>query len=326
MFRVPYEQIVERIKEEASLSEAEIEARVKGKLNQLSGLISKEGAATIIANELGIKLLDKFTGKLQIKNILSGMRSVEVVGKIVQVYQQREFETKNGKGKVASLVLGDETGTIRMAIWGDKSDIITQLSPGMVLKVKDGYARDNNGRLEIHTNDNSELQINPPGETIEVVSQGATRKKIDELTEQDQNAEVLGTIVQIFDPRFFETCPECRRRIRPRGEVFVCETHGEKTPTYGYVLNVFLDDGSQNIRTIFFTNQAESLLNIKQEQMLTYRNNPQDFENVKKDLLGKIIMVSGRVTKNQMFDRLEFISQSVNINPNPEEELKKLEK
>ena len=51
----------------------------------------------------------------------------------------------------------------------------------------------------------------------------------------------------------------------------------------------------------------------------------QEFETVKKDLLGNIIKVAGRCTRNQMFDRLELISQSVDPAPNPEEELKRIQ-
>ncbi|MBI4439373.1 hypothetical protein HY638_00205 [Candidatus Woesearchaeota archaeon] len=326
MFRVPYAQIVEKIREEAKLSEAEIDTRVKAKLEQLSGLISKEGAATILANELGIKIIEKFSGKLQIKNVIAGMRSVDVVGKVIQVYEQREFQTKNGAGKVASFIIGDETGTIRIVCWGAQSDMVKSLSPGMTIKVRDGYARENNSRLEIHTNDRSALQINPPGETVEIRQQQSVRKKIEELSEQDSNVEVLGTIVQVFDPRFYETCPECNKRIRQRGDAFVCELHGERTPSYGFLLNIFLDDGTQNIRTLFFTQQAESLLSMRRDDIIQFRSNAQGFESVKKGLLGTIIKVSGKVTKNQMFDRLEFISQSVIANPNPEEELQRLSK
>ena len=67
-------------------------------MKQLSGLISKEGAAHIVANELGIKLFDSFTGKLQIKNIIAGLRNVETVGKVLQVYELREFTTNERQG------------------------------------------------------------------------------------------------------------------------------------------------------------------------------------------------------------------------------------
>ena len=128
MIKIPYEQIIERIKNEAKISESEIDGKIKDKMKQLSGLISKEGAAHIVANELGIKLFDAFTGKLQIKNIIAGLRNVETVGKVLQTYELREFTTNERQGKVASLVIGDETGTIRVVLWGDQADNIKSIT------------------------------------------------------------------------------------------------------------------------------------------------------------------------------------------------------
>ena len=78
MIKIPYEKIIEKIKEQAKISDSEIESKIKEKTDQLAGLISKEGAAHIIANELGVKLFEE--GNLKIKDILPGMRSVETSG------------------------------------------------------------------------------------------------------------------------------------------------------------------------------------------------------------------------------------------------------
>jgi len=139
MINIPYEQIVERIKKEADISESEINGKIDQKMKQLSGLISKEGAAHIVANELGIKLFDAFTGKLQIKNILVGLRSVETIGKVLQTYELREFTTNERQGKVASLVIGDETGTIRVVMWGDQADNIKNINKDMKLITVDVF-------------------------------------------------------------------------------------------------------------------------------------------------------------------------------------------
>ena len=67
MIKIPYNDIVQKISETANISSEEIETKVNAKLKQLSGLISKEGAAHIIANELGVKLFENTSGKLKIK-------------------------------------------------------------------------------------------------------------------------------------------------------------------------------------------------------------------------------------------------------------------
>ena len=299
------------------------------KLKQLSGLISKEGAAHIIANELGVKIFEQASGKLQIKNILAGMRSVETLGKVTRKFELREFQTQSGTGKVSNIVIGDETGSIRLVMWGEQATSINKLNEGDIVKIVGGYVRENQGRKEVHLNDRSKLIINPPGETVGNVVESAfaapLRKSISGLAEGDENIEILGTIVQAFEPKFYEVCPQCGKRAKPEENRFICPVHSSVAPDYSYVMNVVLDDGTENIRSVFFRNQIERLLGKTREELLSYRLNPQEFDKIKTELLGNQVKLVGRVNKNQMFGRLEFTAQLVFTNPNPEDEIKRLQ-
>jgi len=328
MIKIPLSDIISKIQTKSGLSEQEINSKIEKKLDQLSGLISKEGAAHIIANELGIKLFEETSGKLQIKNILAGMRNVETLGKIQRLFELREFQTENRSGKVASLVIADETSSIRVVMWGDQADKIREMKENDIIKIVGGYVRENQGRKEVHINDRTKLIINPAGEKIDNVKEyeKAGRKSIKDLTEADQNVEVLGTIVQAFDIRFFTVCPECGKRAKEEAGKFICLKHNEVKPTYSYVLNVILDDGSETIRCVLFKNQIERLLGKTQEEILPYKDEASKFDEVKNDLLGKIVKMVGRVSRNQMFDRTEFNAQLVFPDPNPEEEVQRLEK
>lgn len=327
MIRIPYEEAILKINEGTKLPIADIEERIDNKLKQLSGLISREGAAHIVANELGVRIIEPLSGRLQLKNILSGMRNVETLGKVLQAYGAREFLKGDSISKVASILIGDETGTIRVVLWGSQADNAAGLEQGDIVKVLGGYVRDNNGRKEIHLNDRSQLLINPKGETVgEVVSATSIiRKKIKELNESDNNVELLGTIVQVFDLRFYETCPKCGKKARQGDDFFVCNEHGNVIPSYSYVLNAVLDDGTETVRCVFFRNHVDNLLSMSHEQILNFRNNPSDFEAVKNDLLGTIIKLNGRTNNNSLFNRLEFVVSNVDPKPNPEEELKRLQ-
>lgn len=328
MIKVPLSTIVEKIKEKSGLSESDINSKIEDKKKQLSGLISDEGAAHIIANELGIKLFEEVSGKLQIKNILAGMRDVETVGMVQQVSPINEFQRQDGNtGKVANLVIADETGSIRVVLWGAQTELVKDVKEGNVVKIISGYVKENNNRIEVHLNDKSKLIINPEGEVIKEVKQfSSKRKKINELKENDNDIELLGTIVQAFEPRFFEVCPQCNKRVRQRDEGFFCEEHKVITPAYSYVLNAVLDDGTETVRAVFFKKQAENLLEMDQNKILEYKDAPERFEEVKNTLLGNIIKVVGRVNKNELFDRIEFVARLVFPNPDPQEEIEILKK
>lgn len=321
-----------KIGQKTGLSPAQIQEKVDAKLKQLSGLISREGAAHIVANELGVKLLEN-SGKL--KDIYAGMRSVEFVAKVQTVYPVNTFARKDGtEGKVASCMVADETGVTRLVGWGEQADVLGKMDIGTVIKVSGGMAKENNrGYSEIHVGEQSQVIANPPGVTLGEVKQvgvraAATRKEIRALQDGDENIEVLGTIVQVFDPRFFEVCPTCNGRAResePGSGKFNCEKHGIVKPDYNVVINVFLDDGTENIRCVLFRQQAERLLNKPMEQLVQYRQAPEQFEQVKNDMLGQMVKFLGRTKKNTFFDRLEFNVQLVFPNPDPQEELAKMQ-
>lgn len=329
MIQVPYDSIIQKIKEKANISEEEINLKINKKLKQLSGLISKEGAAHIVANELGVKLLERVSGRLQIKNILTGMRDVETVGRVVAAYPPRTFQSGERTGKVGSFVLGDETGTIRIVCWGSLADTVAKLKESLIVKILGGYVRERNAQKEVHLNERGKVIINPPGETvgdIKITRAPSNRKNIKDLQENDANVTILGTVVQTFDPHFFEICPECGKRLKQSEDKFVCDVHSLVAPDFSYVLNVFLDDGTENIRVVCFRDQADALLKKTRQEMLQYKAAPEKFEEVKTALLGNIVKFSGRVVRNAMFDRLEFISQQVDPNPDPEEEIERLNK
>ncbi|HME87275.1 MAG TPA: OB-fold nucleic acid binding domain-containing protein, partial [Candidatus Nanoarchaeia archaeon] len=278
------------------------------------------------ANELGIVIAETPAGKTPVAKMVSGMRSVQALLKVQRVFDERSFDTGARKGKVKSFVAGDETGTIRVVAWNDQVDKIQTLKEGDIVLIDNAYTKENNNQKEMHLNDKSKLELNPPGETIGSVKatvQQRLRKKIESLQENDANVEVLGTIVQAFEPRYFEVCPFCNKRAKLVGDgEFICEAHGKVAQKYSYVMNAVIDDGSNTIRTVFFKNQAENLTGKSETEFVSMRDRTDLVESMKNELLGEIVKVVGRVNKNTVFNRLEFVSQLVFRNPNPDEEIK----
>lgn len=317
LFGLTYEEIIEKIKSKG-VSEEEIQTKIKQKLHQLSGLISREGAAQIIANEMGIRIFRE-VGKLKINEIRPGMRDIEVDGKIVNLFDVRSFKNSTREGKVASLVLADETGRIRVVLW-DANHIglieSKQLKEDAVIKIKNTYCRDNNGFKELHLNSHSEITIAPNGVNISHVADnqlnfGFAYKNIADLKEEDKNVVLRGTVVQIFEPRFYEICDRCRRRAVLDNGVFKCGDHGEVSVKYAPVLNLFLDDGTENIRVVCFREAAANAIGVSEDELINIRNDAGKFEQMKNNVLGKQLEVNGRVTKNEMFNRMEFIANIV---------------
>lgn len=322
MIRMPLQDMIKRITEHTGMSEADILKKVDEKCAALSGLISKEGAAHIIANELGVKLLQN-SGK--IKDLLVGMRNADVLGKVTQIYETREFQRADGTaGKVGSFLVGDDTGIIRIVAWGKQADTLKDITQGMSIKITNGTVRENQrGYKELHLNDQSTINLNAQGAPEVLVKSAPIRKNLKDLAESEEITEIMGTIVQVFDPKFFEICPQCSSRLKEVEGHFTCEEHGAVKADYSYLVNVFLDDGTDNMRIVLFRNQAEKLLSKTKEHMIAYKQEPHTFEHMKTELLGEQYKFTGRAKKNTFFNRVEFIANTVE-KAKAEEELAKL--
>jgi len=310
-----YDEIVSKLKEKG-LGENEIEEKINKKMDQLSGLISKEGAAHIIANELGIKIFEDI-GEIKIEKARSGMRNVNLNGKLTINFGIRSFKKEKREGRVGSFVIGDETGSIRVVLW-DEAHLskMEQIKEESIVRVENGYIKENNGYKEIHLNSNSKFELNPKGVKIDVVKANGisnlnfNEKKIKELNAGDR-ASIKGTIVQVFDPRFYEVCGQCGKRLIVDNGSFNCTQHGKISPAYSCVVNCVLDDGTESVRVVCFRELAASFLGIPNNDLLRMRELPGEFEKIKENLLGKQIKADGRANRNEMFDRIEFIAASV---------------
>ena len=303
MIKIPLPEIKDKIIGSGKITPVELEGRIKIKINELSGLISEEGAAYIIANELGVSILPQ-EEKLKIKEIYAGMKNIGTSGRVIRKFEVREFTKDNKVGKVCSLIIGDETGTVRLVLWNNQVDTIVDLNEGDVVTVKNIYARDNNGNKEIHLGKEGELAITP-GENIPRIKESNSfeRKPINDLNGGEESVELMGTVVQVFDPRFFED---------------------KQNKGQSYVMNLILDDGTGTIRTVFWKNQINHLLGKSDVDMISYKDNLSSFEDVKTDLLGEQLKLKGRVKKNDMFNRLEFHVQ-ISEKADPQEEIARME-
>ncbi len=324
MFKIPLGQLQEKVLRSGKITEAELAARVKNKINELSGLVSEEGATHIIANELGIELVSQ-QERLKIKELYPGMRNVSVLGKVLRRYDVRFFSKGEKQGKVRSFLIGDETETVRVVLWNEQVDLLEKIQEQDTVLIRNAQVRENMSGKELHLGEQSNLIHNPAGLSVaQVREQQRCERKTIAAAQDGEQVELLGTVVQVFDPRFFPVCSKCSKKVQETTEKnFTCAEHGEVTTEFSYVLNLILDDGTGNIRSIFWKAQSNMLLSKNSEDLLRYKDQLHLFEEVKTELLGEQLKVTGRVKKNTLFDRLEFNVQMVE-KANPEEELARL--
>jgi len=290
-----YEKMVERIASSANLDKEEIQRKVEAKCAKLSGLISKEGAAQVIAAELGINFDNE---KSKIDELIPGMRKVNFLGKVLNVFPVRTFERNGQENKVANMIVADDTSNTKVVLWDSHHiELIEKgsIKEGVVIEVANASARDN----EVHLGSFSELKISSE-EMGEVQTEKVVKEKAISDFRVGDSASVRSFIVQSFDPRFFTVCPQCKKKAVKEGEGFNCNEHGKVDAEKRALINIVLDDGTETIRAVLFHDILPKLgLNdLENEEMM---------QEQRQGILGKEMVFTGDVRMNNFFNNPEFI-------------------
>ena len=119
--------LISIIEKKGKMENSKVNNLIDDKYAEFGGMITREAAAHLVAKGIGIEL-PKATGtKLQIKNIMAGMRGVNLVGRIFKISPVNEFQKKNGdKGRVANVFVSDGTGYTRVPLWNDQVDMVQE--------------------------------------------------------------------------------------------------------------------------------------------------------------------------------------------------------
>lgn len=310
---MPLKEILDELEKQTNFSRAELVRQVEAKYNELLGLVSKEGAAYLVARSLGINLETKAVRRLEMKNILPGMKRVSVIGRVFRISPINEFERLDGrKSKVVNLWVADNTGYVRLSLWDDQVKLIEDetIKLGDIIQIDNGFARENIfGDVEISLSKFGSIkQVEDPieiPELDELIKKflSFTPERIEIKDSVPGNFEFRATIVHVFrGSHLFDICPICGNSL----EKNICTEHGEVTPNKAIVLSCIIDDGTDSLRTVFFRESAEKLIGTDASELSSLEEEKRH-ELVKEKLLGREVVLAGRVKKNKIFDRLELV-------------------
>jgi len=315
------DQIIEKICETSEKPIDKVKKMISEKQDELSGLVSKEGAAYMVARDLGINLIQESKREFKVKNIVSGLRTIDLVARIVKIYDQREFERNGKKGCVINILLGDETGIIRMSLWNDETALVKEgkIKEGETIKVQGCWSKsDNRDNLELRlgkrTLSKADTVIEmPKSEVIEEGFNQIQRKSLAEVKE-GQNIETRAALVQVFARNpFFEVCPQCNSRVKQTEGKWICDDHKEVEPAYAMVMSGVIDDGTGNMRVTFFREQAEKMFGKNTEELRKISLEKSDAAAIFEDFpnLGREFIFQGRLKRNNYTEKVEMIVNSI---------------
>jgi len=289
-----YEKILSKLSKSSGIEEEEIDRRVEAKRSKLSGLISREGALQVIAAELGISFDNE---KLKIDELLPGMRKVHFSGKVITIYPIRTFTTKSGEeGKVVNMIVADESSNIKLVLWDTNHIKMIEdgtVKEGVSVEILSGNMRQG----EVHMGSFAEFKLSKEKFPEVKVERPTKKKDIQEFNVGDK-INTRAFVVQAFDLRFFNANVQTGKKATE--EELSSGVATEKKA----ILNLVLDDGTENIRAVFFNE-------LVQKMGLSEYSDEELMKQQKENLLGKEFVFGGNVRMNSYFNTPELIVDSI---------------
>lgn len=111
------------------ISKEEFERRVETKIEECGDLVDEPTAAMLVIGELGRQ-------HVKIKGLAGKSSLFSFFCKVMDKTEPKEFDRKDGeKGWVATLLVGDGTGTTRVILWDEKAGAVVDIAVGDVLEI-----------------------------------------------------------------------------------------------------------------------------------------------------------------------------------------------
>jgi len=256
---VDLEQIIQQILiVRRDLSREDVLRKIYEKKRSAEDYFLDEVAARLVASDLGVEVPsaeDAFHPEIAVKDLVSGLNDVTVVGRVIIVYPIQTFPRPDlTEGKVARLLLSDKTGSLRLVLWNDKIHLVDsgKIRQGQIVRVLHGYVREGiDGKLELHLGRKGELQASP----LDAVDSDYPQitdfiDKIGNLTPTKKRANVVGLVNEVFSPSEFE---------RPDG-------------TAGKVRRLRVKDDTGETTLVFWNQRVDELGEVKQGDCLRIMN------------------------------------------------------
>jgi len=252
---VDLENIVQQILlARRDLSRDDVLKKIYDKKHSAEDYFLDEVAARIVAAELGVEIQgeeEPFHGEISIKDLVSGLNDVTMLGRVIAVYPVQTFTRGDlSGGKVARLLLADATGTLKLVLWDDKIELIeaAKIQQDQIIKVLHGYVRESfDGKLELHLGRRGDIEV-PPQDIDESRFPRIMEfmDKIGQITSDKKKVNVQGQVTTVFPTSEFT----------------------RKDGTSGKVKRLRLKDETGEITLVFWNEKADELGTVAEGDQL----------------------------------------------------------
>lgn len=191
------------------ISQNQILERLEAERARTGGLLDDETLLRLIAAKFGVQVKQNSfenSGVLSSSRLFAGLYDVTVAGRLVAVFPTKAFQGQDKSGKLASLMLGDHDGLLRVVLWNEKAELVEkgELKAGQAVRLMHGYTReDRYGKIELHLGSKSLIELQPEGKSNEYPAIEKFTTKIGVLNINSGNVHVAGTVKAVMGKSTF---------------------------------------------------------------------------------------------------------------------------
>ncbi len=86
--------------------------------------------------------------------IRPGLNHVDVLVRVIDAREKRSVATSTGPKDISEATVGDETGRVKLVLWGDKAGLLKR---GQPILVKNAFVTEFHGELQLNAGEYSAL-------------------------------------------------------------------------------------------------------------------------------------------------------------------------
>ncbi|MCE4603958.1 MAG: OB-fold nucleic acid binding domain-containing protein [Aeropyrum sp.] len=91
----------------------------------------------------------------RIMDLKSGMRNVSIKGRVLETGEPKVVETRRGPATLSEAVVGDETGRVKVTLWGDHAG---KLKEGEVVRIDGAWTTSYRGKVQVNAGRESRIE------------------------------------------------------------------------------------------------------------------------------------------------------------------------
>ncbi|MEB3757684.1 MAG: OB-fold nucleic acid binding domain-containing protein [Desulfurococcales archaeon] len=116
----------------------------------------------------------------KISELKPDMDNVSVKVRVIETFEPKTVQTRKGERTISEAIVGDDTGRVKLTLWGDHADTLKE---GQAVEVKGGWTTSFRGEVQLNVGFRGEIneiddeEVPQPDNIPEEVPKGESQRR-----------------------------------------------------------------------------------------------------------------------------------------------------